>query len=131
MEGALTTGHNFVVAMAAGQIVSGVKKLDVREFGKPLVNSMFTVALVVGISVLESTHGTTIANLGFDQVLFPKPLFYGDTVRVESEVISARASRSRPTQGIVTFEHRAFNQNGDLVCKARRNALMKKNPSKC
>jgi acyl dehydratase len=98
------------------------------EFGRPLVNSMFTIALVVGISVLESTHGTTIANLGFDQVLFPKPLFYGDTIRVETEVISARASKSRPTQGIVTFEHRAFNQSGDLVCKARRNALMRKNP---
>lgn len=100
------------------------------EFGKPLVNSMFTIALVVGISVLESTHGTTIANLGFDQVIFPKPLFYGDTIRVETEVISARLSKSRPTQGIVCFEHRAFNQNGDLVCKARRNALMKKNPFK-
>mmetsp|Transcript_56159 Transcript_56159/g.89092 ORF Transcript_56159/g.89092 Transcript_56159/m.89092 type:complete len:484 (+) Transcript_56159:62-1513(+) len=99
------------------------------EFGRPLVNSMFTVALVVGISVLESTHGTTIANLGFDQVLFPKPLFYGDTIRVETEVISARASKSRPTQGIVTFEHRAYNQAGDLVCKARRNALMKKSPT--
>lgn len=99
------------------------------EFGKPLVNSMFTVALVVGISVLESTHGTTIANLGFDQVLFPKPLFYGDTIKVETEVISARLSKSRPTQGIVCFEHRAFNQNGDLVCKARRNALMRKNPA--
>lgn len=99
------------------------------EFGKPLVNSMFTVALVVGISVLESTHGTTIANLGFDQVLFPKPLFYGDTIRVETEVISARLSKSRPTQGIVVFEHRAFNQDGDLVCKARRNALMRKNPA--
>jgi len=99
------------------------------EFGRPLVNSMFTVALVVGISVLESTHGTTIANLGFDQVLFPKPLFYGDTVRVETEVMSARASKSRPNQGIVTFEHRAYNQSGDLVCKARRNALMNKNPA--
>jgi len=100
------------------------------EFGKPLVNSMFTIALVVGISVLESTHGTTIANLGFDQVIFPKPLFYGDTIKVETEVISARASKSRPTQGIVVFEHRAFNQKGDLVCKARRNALMRRNPSK-
>lgn len=102
---------------------------EATEFGKPLVNSMFTVALVVGISVLETTHGTTIANLGFDQVVFPKPLFYGDTIVVETEVMSARESKSRPTQGIIGFEHRAFNQRGELVCKARRNALMRKRPA--
>mmetsp|Transcript_96917 Transcript_96917/g.221958 ORF Transcript_96917/g.221958 Transcript_96917/m.221958 type:complete len:199 (+) Transcript_96917:927-1523(+) len=98
------------------------------EFGQPLVNSMFTVALLVGMSVLETTHGTTIANLGFDEVTFPRPLFYGDTITAETEVITARISKSRPTQGIVCFEHRAFNQNGDLVCRARRNALMKCKP---
>lgn len=99
-------------------------------FGKPLVNSMFTVALLVGMSVLETTHGTTIANLGFDQVVFPRPVFYGDTLRAETEVIKNRPSSSDPSRGIVTFEHRAFNQNGQIVCKAVRNAMMRKRPSK-
>lgn len=99
------------------------------QFGKPLVNSMFTLALLVGMSVLETTHGTTIANLGFEEVTFPKPLFFGDTVRAETEVIKARLSSSDPTRGIVTFEHRAFNQEGQLVVKARRNALMRTRPS--
>lgn len=99
------------------------------QFGKPLVNSMFTLALVVGMSVLETTHGTTIANLGFEEITFPKPCFYGDSIRAETEVIKARASGSKPNQGIVTLEHRAFNQRGELVCKARRNALMLKKPA--
>ena len=99
------------------------------EFGQPLVNSMFTVALVIGISVHETTLGTTVANLGFKETLFPKPLFHGDTIRVETEVLAARESKSRPTQGVVTFEHRAYNQHGDLVCKAVRDALMHKRPA--
>ncbi|CAE7570791.1 mcl2 [Symbiodinium natans] len=99
------------------------------QFGKPLVNSMFTLALLVGMSVLETTHGTTIANLGFEEVVFPKPVFYGDTIRAETEVIQNRPSSSNPSRGIVTFEHRAFNQNGQVVCKARRNAMMRKRPS--
>jgi acyl dehydratase len=99
------------------------------EFGRPLVNSMFTLALLVGISVLETTHGTTIANLGFETVTFPKPVFYGDTIHAESEVVASRASSSRPTQGIVTFEHRAFNQRDELVCSARRLALMHRRPA--
>ncbi len=99
------------------------------EFGRPLINSMFTIALVVGISVLETTHGTTVANLGFEEVVFPKPLFAGDTVHVESEVVDARVSKSRPEQGIVTFEHRAYNQHDELVCRARRGALMHKRPT--
>lgn len=98
------------------------------QFGRPLVNSMFTVALLVGVTVLETTHGTTIANLGFEEVVFPKPVFFGDTLRAETEVIKARASGSHPMRGIVTLEHRAFNQNGELVCRARRNALMNKKP---
>ena len=85
------------------------------EFGQPLVNSMFTVALVIGISVHETTLGTTVANLGFQETTFPAPLFHGDTLRVETEVVAARESKSRPTQGIVTFEHRAFNQAGTLL----------------
>lgn len=99
------------------------------HFGKPLVNSMFTVSLLVGMSVLETTHGTTIANLGFEEVMFPKPVFFGDTLRAETEVIKARASKSDSTRGIVTFEHRAFNQKGQLVCRARRNALMHRKSS--
>ena len=98
------------------------------EFGQPLVNSMFTVALVVGLSVHETTHGTTIANLGFEETLFPAPVFVGDTIHVETEVMAARASRSRPDSGIVTFEHRAFNQDDVLVCRCRRNALMRRRP---
>ncbi len=98
------------------------------EFGRPLVNSMLTLATVIGISVHETTLGTTVANLGFKEIVFPKPLFHGDTIRVETEVVEARESRSRPTQGIVTFEHRAFNQADELVCRAVRDALMHKQP---
>merc|ERR1712176_1299789 len=98
------------------------------RFGKPLVNSMFTVALLVGVTVLETTHGTTVANLGFDEILFPRPVFYGDTLRAETEVIKARLSSKNPKVGIVTFEHRAYNQDGHLVRKARRNAMMNCKP---
>jgi len=99
------------------------------EFGRPLVNSMLTLATVIGISVHETTLGTTVANLGFQEIVFPAPVFHGDTIRVESEVVAARASRSRPGQGIVTFEHRAFNQSDTLVCRAVRNALMHRRTS--
>jgi acyl dehydratase len=98
------------------------------EFGKPLVNSMLTVATVIGISVHETTLGTTVANLGFESITFPAPLFHGDTLRVETEVMAARPSSSRPNQGIVTFEHRAHNQHDQLVCKATRGALMHRTP---
>jgi acyl dehydratase len=98
-------------------------------FKKPLVNSMLTVAMVVGISVHETTLGTTVANLGFDSITFPAPLFHGDTIRVETEVLAARRSASRPGQGVVTFEHRAHNQHGELVCKAVRQALMLERPA--
>ena len=98
------------------------------EFGRPLVNSMLTLALLVGISVLETTHGTTVANLGFEEVVFPAPVFCGDTLHAESEVVVARPSRSRPDAGIVTFEHRGFNQADVLVCRARRNALVHRRP---
>ncbi|CAE8732457.1 unnamed protein product, partial [Polarella glacialis] len=100
------------------------------QFKKPLVNSLFTMSLLVGVSVLETTHGTTIANLGFEEVLFPRPVFIGDSLRAETEVVKSRPSKSDPTQGIVTFMHRMYNQNGDIVCTARRNALMRARPSK-
>jgi acyl dehydratase len=98
------------------------------EFGKPLVNSMFTIALVVGISVTELTLGTIVAQLGLSDVRFPAPVFHGDTIRVESEVVSARESKSRPDAGIVVFEHRAYNQRDQLVCSAQRSGLMHKRP---
>lgn len=98
------------------------------EFGRPLVNSMLTVALVVGISTHETTMGTTVANLGLRSIDFPAPLFHGDTIRVETEVVESRPSESRPTQGVTTFEHRAYNQHGTLVCRAVRDALMHRRP---
>ena len=99
------------------------------EFGRPLVNSLLTLGLLVGITVLETTHGTTIANLGFQAVTFPLPVFAGDTLHAETEVRAARASRSRADAGIVTFEHRGFNQRDELVCCATRDALMHRRPS--
>lgn len=94
--------------------------------GKPLFNSMFTLALLVGMSVPELTHGTTVANLGFSEVIFPKPVYPGDTLRAETTILDRRESKSRPTQGIVTFQHMAYNQRGEVVCKATRQALMKR-----
>jgi acyl dehydratase len=99
------------------------------EFGQRLVNSLFTLALGVGLSVADTTLGTTVGNLGFENVEFPKPVFIGDTLQAETEVCALRESRSRPTQGIVTFEHRAHNQHGDLVLRCQRAALMLKRPA--
>ena len=98
------------------------------EFGRILVNSCFTFSLVVGVSVGETTLGTLIANLGFDEVRFPKPVFIGDTLRIESEVTATRASKSRPGAGIVTWEHRAINQRDEAVCTMRRSALLHGKP---
>jgi len=98
------------------------------EFGRPLVNSALTLGFMVGISVNDTTHGTTVANLGWDEVRFPHPLFHGDTIRVESEVLEVRESRSRPENGIVVFAHRAYNQDGVLVGNCRRSALMLRKP---
>jgi len=99
------------------------------EFGRPIVNSCLTLSLMVGISVNDITHGTTVANLGWDEVRFPKPLFHGDTIHVESEVLELRDSRSRPDNGIATFAHRAFNQHDELVGVCKRTALMLKKPA--
>ena len=100
------------------------------EFGKPLVNSLLTLGLAVGISVHETTMGTTVANLGFQEVSFGAPVFAGDTIRVETEVLDARPSNSRPSQGVATFEHRAYTTGNDtLVCRAVRSALMHRRPS--
>ena len=98
------------------------------EFGQRVVNSAFTLGLMVGISVGDTTLGTTVANLGWDEVRFPVPLFHGDTVRVESEVLEIRDSKSRPKNGIVIFEHRAYNQKSVLVASCKRSALMHRKP---
>ncbi|HHI89123.1 MAG TPA: MaoC family dehydratase [Hellea balneolensis] len=98
------------------------------EFGKPLVNSIFTLGLMIGISVADTTLGTTVGNLGMRDVKFPHPVFHGDTIHVLTEVIQLRPSRSRPGQGIVTFLHKAFNQDDKLVAQCERAALMKGRP---
>jgi len=97
-------------------------------FGQILVNSTFTFALMVGLSVGETTLGTLVANLGFDKVVTPSPVFIGDTMRAFSEVKALRESRSRPDAGIVTFEHRLFNQRDEIVCQCLRSALLNKRP---
>ena len=98
------------------------------EFGKPLVNSIFTLGLVIGLSVQDTTLGTTVANLGMTDTVFPKPVFAGDTIRSETTVTAVRASKSRPEQGIVTFEHVGLNQRDEVVCRTVRNALMLRQP---
>ncbi len=98
------------------------------EWGRPLVNSLFTLGLMIGISVHDTTFRTTIANLGMKETIFPHPLFHGDTLRVETEVRSVRESRSKPDRGIVEFEHRAFNQNDVLVARCLRQAMIMKRP---
>ena len=98
------------------------------EFGKQLVNSCLTLVFMVGISVNDTTIGTTVANLGWDEVRFPKPLFCGDTIRIETEVLELRESKSRPANGIVIFAHRAFNQHDELVGECKRSALMMREP---
>lgn len=99
------------------------------EFGRPLVNSLFTLGLMIGISVADTTLGTTIANLGMTEVNFPKPVFQGDTLRVRTEVMSLRDSASRPAAGIVEFKHTAYNQDGVEVASCLRTAFMKRTPT--
>jgi len=99
------------------------------EFGKPLMNSLFTLGLVIGLSVLDTTFGTTVANLGMSETTFPKPVFAGDTIRVETKVLELRESKSRPDQGIVTFEHLGFNQHDEVICRTVRSALMRRKPA--
>lgn len=99
------------------------------EYGRVLVNSCFTLSLMVGISVGDTTQGTAVANLGWDEVRFPAPVFVGDTLRIQTEVLDLRESRSRPQQGIVTFAHRAYNQDDVLVASCKRASLQRKRPS--
>jgi acyl dehydratase len=99
------------------------------EFGRPLVNSIFTLGLMIGMSVHNLTNGTLVANLGMTDVTFPAPVFAGDTVRTRTTVVSARASRSRPDAGIVTFRHVATNQRQEIVARCDRAALMRRRPA--
>jgi acyl dehydratase len=98
------------------------------EFGQIVVNGIFTFALTVGLSVADTTLGVLVANLGYDKVEMPKPVFIGDTLRVETEVADLRLSRSRPNAGIVTFRHTTFNQRNDVVCRCLRTALLHRRP---
>ena len=98
------------------------------EFGQRIVNSLFTLGLMIGITVNDTTIGTTIANLGMTDVRCPKPVFHGDTLRVETKVVSKRESKSRADAGIVEFLHTAFNQRGEVVAQCTRQALMRKKP---
>ena len=98
------------------------------EWKQPLVNSLFTLGLMIGISVNDTTIGTTIGNLGMTDVKFPKPVFHGDTIRVVTKIVSKRESKSRADAGLVEFHHAAFNQRGELVAECTRQAMMRKKP---
>lgn len=102
---------------------------DHTEFGQRIMNSAFTLALMVGISVYETTLGTTVGNLGWDEVRFPRPVFHGDTLHFETEVVELRASKSRPQNGIVIFEHRGYNQHDQLIASCKRSGLMLRKPA--
>ena len=105
-----------------------VEAARASEFGQILVNGTFTFALMVGLSVAETTLGTLVANLGYDKLVMPSPVFLGDTLRAETEVAALRESRSRPTAGLVTFRHRMLNQRDQLVCDCLRTALVSRRP---
>lgn len=98
------------------------------EFGQRIFNSMYTASFATGVSVEDTTQGTLVANLGFGEMRFPKPVFINDTLRVETEIKDKRESKSRPNAGIVTFEHRVYNQHDDVVCTVIRIALLQKKP---
>jgi acyl dehydratase len=98
------------------------------EWGQPLVNSLFTLGLMIGISVHDTTLGTLVGNLGMTETVFPNPVFHGDTIRVETRIVSARISKSKPDRGIVEMEHTAFNQNGIVVARCLRQAMILKRP---
>jgi acyl dehydratase len=98
------------------------------EFGQRIFNSLYTLGIMIGMTVYDTTMGTTVANLGMTDVTFPKPVFHGDTLRATTKVLSLRESKSRPKAGIVEFEHHALNQNDEIVGKCRRMAMMHKRP---
>ena len=99
------------------------------EWGEPLMNSIFTLGFVVGVSVADTTLGTTLGNLGFDKTTFPNPVFVGDTIYSATSIVDKRESRSKPDRGIVTFEHTGTNQRGEIVCSCVRTGMMMKRPA--
>ena len=101
-----------------------IEAAKVSEFGQILVNGTFTFSLMVGLSVGDTTLGTLVANLGYDRLVMPKPVFIGDTLRATSEVIGLKESKSRPNAGIVTFLHHCINQRDEIVCQCERSALI-------
>ena len=101
-----------------------IEAAKASEFGQILVNGTFTFSLMVGLSVGDTTLGTLVANLGYDKLVMPKPVFIGDTLRATSELIGLKESKSRPNAGIVTFLHRCINQRDEIVCRTTRSALM-------
>lgn len=98
------------------------------EFGRIVVNGTFTFALMVGVTVADTTQGTLVANLGYDKLVMPKPVFVGDTLRATSEVMEIRESKSRPNAGLVTWQHQMWNQRGEMVCQCLRTALIQRRP---
>jgi len=128
----VTEGDNVLfcaITMNPAALHLDAEAAKATAFGRPIVNSLYTLGLMVGISVHDTTLGTTVANLGFEEVGFPAPLFHGDTVSIRSTVLALRESRSRPGEGIVTFLHEAFRQDGVLVARCRRTALMRRRPA--
>jgi len=105
-----------------------IEAAKASEFGQILVNGTFTFSLLIGLSVADTTLGTLIANLGYDKVVMPKPVFIGDTLHAETEVVQLRESRSRANAGIITFQHRAINQRNEIVCECLRSALILRKP---
>jgi len=105
-----------------------IEAAKASEFGQIIVNGTFTFALMIGLSVGETTLGTLVANLGYDKLTMPKPVFIGDTMRAETEVVELKESRSRPTAGIVTFRHELINQRNEIVCQCLRSALLLRRP---
>ena len=106
-----------------------IEAAKASEFGQILVNGMFTFSLMVGLSVGDTTLGTLVANLGYDKLVMPKPVFLGDTLRAETEVVELRESRSRPNAGLVTYRHRLHNQRNELVCECLRTAFIQRRPA--
>jgi acyl dehydratase len=106
-----------------------VEAAKASEFGRILVNGTFTFALMVGLSVGDTTLGTLVANLGYDKLVMPHPVFIGDTMRAETEVVELRDSKSRPTAGLVTFRHVLTNQRDEIVCQCLRTALLARSPA--
>lgn len=118
-----TLSHN------AAQLHLDAEYMKDSEYGQVLVNSCFTLSLMVGVSVGDTTLGTAVANLGWDEVRFPKPVFVGDTLNIVTEVVELRGSKSRPDAGIVTFRHEAYNQRGELVASCKRSGLQRRKPA--